>query len=147
MTTENRLEENKMDRVPVSGMRDILTVMNKDENFVYRFVKDVDEQGSRIQRFLRGGYEFERVGRDSNISVGADAVYKSRRKDVGSIIRYPGDSHGTYLYLMKIRKDWYEEDQKAKQDKIDEVEDLMKGKKTSDENELGQYGSMRISRD
>lgn len=144
---ENRLEEEKFDRVPVSGMRDILTVLGKDPNFHYRFVKDTNEDGSRIQRFIRGGYEFERVGQNKDIQVGADAVYKSRRKGVGSIIRFPGDSHGTHLYLMRIKREWYDEDQGEKTRAIDEVESQITRKKSSDENELGQYGSVKISRD
>lgn len=140
----NKLEENKPRRVPVSGLRDILNVMGKDPEFVYRFVEDVDENGTKIQAYIRGGYELTQVGKNSNVIVGEEAVYKSKRKEGGSIVRYPSGSNGKSLYLMQIKKEWHEEDQAAKMEHIDEVESLIKGKKTSEDNELGQYGKVTI---
>lgn len=130
-------------RVPVSGMRDILTVFGKDDEFEYRFVKDTTEGGARIMRYKRGGWDFTRPGKASEIIVGEEAVYKSKSGG-GSIIRYPTGEQ--WLYLMQIRKDWYNEDQQAKADAIDATEASMTEDKSSDSNDLGQYGQVKISR-
>ena len=143
--SENRVTENKPRRVPVGGQRDILSVFGKSDEFEYRFVKDKVENGSRIQRFIRGGYDFTRTGKDSQIIIGEEAVYKSKHGR-GSIIRYPAGGE-EFLYLMEIRKEYYEEDQATKMDSINELESNIIGKKTSEDNELGQYGSVKLSRD
>lgn len=141
---ENRMTENKPRRVPVGGMRDILTVFGKDPDKHYRFVKDKTEGGSRIQRFIRGGYDFVRTGKDSQIIVGEEAVYKSKNGQ-GSIVRYP--SGEDFLFLMEIPMEYYNEDQDAKMESIDELEASITGSRESDDNELGQYGNVKISRD
>jgi len=139
---ENRLTENKPRRVPVSGQRDILTVYGKDPGKEYRFVKDKDENGMRIQNFKRGGWEF--TDPKTGISVGEENVHKSK-KGTGSIVRYPA-GEGEWLYLMEIRKEWYEEDQVTKQELVNESESSIAGKKSSDDNELGQYGNVKVER-
>ena len=48
---QNRQDENKPERVPVDGMRDIMTVRGKDPAFKYRWVADTDEKGSRIWKY------------------------------------------------------------------------------------------------
>ncbi len=147
MMTQNRAGNrgigNKPDRVPVSGIRDILTVMGTDPNFAYRFVVDEDEQGSRIMRFTRGGWEFARQDQGT-LTVGNEFVYKS--KSDGSLIRlHTGD--GKYSYLMRIKKEWYNEDQKAKQDDINEVENTITATGTSTGEDFGQYGKIKIGQD
>jgi len=57
-------------RVPVSGRRDVLTVTDKDEAFVYRWVNDT--QG-RIDQFLAGGYELVQ----DDVKVGDDSIDNS----------------------------------------------------------------------
>lgn len=141
---ENRMTENKPRRVPVGGQRDILTVFGKDPGMHYHFVQDKTEGGSRIQRFIRGGYDFVRPTKDSQIIVGEEAVYKSK-SGTGSIVRYP--SGEDFLYLMEIRLEFYDQDQQEKLDAINEVESSITGKHTSEDNELGQYGNVKISRD
>lgn len=145
----NRQTENKPRRVPVSGLRDILAVYGKEKDMAYRFVKDSDEGGSRIQRFKRGGYEFTDGSDKGKITIGEECVYSSKKSN-GTIIRYPveADKHGRpqYLYLMEIRKDWYDEDQAAKQDAIDETENQITAKKDPDSDKLGQYGQVKIER-
>jgi hypothetical protein len=144
-STANRQTKNKPTRVPVSGLRDILAVYGKDPSKEYRFVKDSNDGGMRIHTFIRGGWTFTEGGEHSDIVVGDECVYKSE-KGHGSIIRYPADGTN-YLYLMEIPKELYQEDQEAKQGHIDEVEANITGKRSSEDNELGQYGSIKISRD
>lgn len=138
-------EQNKPERIPVSGIRDIMTVLNKDPNFAYRFVLDKDEAGSRIMRFKRGWWDFARADDFEGVSVGSESVYKSKQD--GSIVRFPS-GEGHFSYLMKIEKKYYDEDQQAKWNKIDEVEQTITRTGTTPDGEAieGKYGSVKISR-
>ena len=128
-------------RIPVGTQhRDILSVLNKDPEFMYRWVSDKSEKGQRIFVFERGGWEL--VHADDGVVVGQDMVYTA--DNVGSIIRVPAMDGTSYLYLMKIKKEWYEEDQATKSGNIDEIEDGLRKKLPNSGNEDGQYGSIDI---
>ncbi len=133
---EDSITETRPERIPVSGQRDILTVRGKDPAYEYRFVKDEHEAGQRILRFLDAGYSL--VLSDEGIIVGQNHVYKS--ENVGSLIRAPAGKEG-FLYLMKQRKEFYEEDQTVKQEQILDTEKQM----TTPNKDAGQYGSVSIS--
>lgn len=85
-----------------------------------------DEPG-RIQTALDGGWEFvkpEEVG-------GVGERVTSVNTDLGDKVRYlvgvaeKGD--GLYAYLMKIRNEWWEEDQEEMQKRNDLVDDAIRG--------------------
>jgi hypothetical protein len=125
-------------RIPVSGPRDILTVLGKDPNYVYRWVKDLP---GRVQRFLDAGYEI--VNHDAQ--VGQKAVDSGTR--VGSAItRLDG---ANTLVLMRQSLEWYNEDQEAKQRAIDALEDSLRAEgganKGLDKGERPDTGSLSIS--
>ena len=127
-STAKKERANKPTRVPVSGSRDIMTVFGKEEDFVYRWVNDINEAGSRILKFKRGGYEFARneLGSDEYV-IGEEAVYQS--KNDGSIIRLPvgTDKAGQamHAYLMRIKKEWYDEDQDLKEKELQKEEEAI----------------------
>lgn len=123
-------------RTPITGERSILHVEGKMPGFKYRWIKDTDETGSEVLRFLSAGYEFAR--RSEGIIVGDNSVYAS--KAVGSLVRVSAGSQGDYLYLMKIPEDWYKEDQEAKSRIVDQTEDAIKAPEIG-----GSYGSIKIS--
>jgi hypothetical protein len=103
----------------------------KDPNFEYRFVNDT---GSRVANFKAAGYEL--VAEDDLI-VGDNRV--SDTSDLGSGKRVVSND-GTTSYLMKIKKEWYEEDKVAKLERIDETERAMK-----QEASQGMYGKITTS--
>lgn len=103
----------------------------KNPEFEYRFVNDT---GSRIQNFKAAGYEFV-TGDD--LIVGDNRV--SDATDLGSAKRVISND-GTTSYLMRIKKDWYEEDQASKAAAIKEQEASMK-----QEASTGMYGKLNIS--
>ena len=108
-------------RAPISGKRDILTVRGKDDtNFVYRWVKqDID----RVADLQDRGYEFVK---NSEIgSVGSRSIDSGTNVDSNVTKR---DGSGGELVLMKQVRDWYEEDQKAKQREVDRTEHAIKNK-------------------
>lgn len=103
----------------------------KDANFEYRFVNDT---GSRIQNFKAAGYEFV-TGDD--LIVGDNRV--SDATDLGSAKRVISND-GTTSYLMRIKKEWFEEDQASKAAALKEQEAAM-----TKEASTGMYGKLNIS--
>lgn len=126
--TISRRPSGRPERTPV-GLRQRLAVKNKDPNYVYRIVNDVDD---RVAIFQEAGYEVvtsgnETIG-DSRVSV-ASQEGSVKSKPVGNGIRG---------VLMRIRKEYYEEDQLAKQRLISEREAGLRPDKAD-----GQYGEIR----
>lgn len=117
-------------RVPVSGPRDILTVYGKDPNFEYRFVND---QNNRIQRFLKGGWEIV----TDDLEVGAPRVGVPESE--GSPIKVSVGSN-VQAYLMRIKKEYYDEDQQKKWSHIDEVEKAI----MESTRQQGMYGEVKL---
>ena len=104
---------------------------DKDPNYVYRFVNDT---GSRIANFQSAGYEFVE---DKELVVGDSRVFDP--SDIGSGKRVTSND-GTVSYLMRTKKEYYNEDQAAKAALIDETEQAMKQEATK-----GMYGKLNIS--
>ena len=90
---------------------------DKDPNYHYRFVNDV---GSRIHNFQSAGYEFVT---DTDLVVGDNRV--SDVSDASSNKRVISND-GTTSYLMRIKKEWYDEDQAVKAERVNETEQAMK---------------------
>jgi hypothetical protein len=109
----------RVTRTPV-GSRNILTVKGKDPNYEYRIVNDVDD---RIEQFKEAGYEI--VSNSSDVQVGDKRVNSASSE--GSV-KQMAVGQGTKAYLMKIKKDWFQEDQQAKQRRVDELEKATKEK-------------------
>ncbi len=120
------------ERIPVSGRRDVMTVIGKDDAYVYRWVSD---DAGRIDRFIAGGYAVV----DEDVRVGQDDIDSSR--DIASTVTK--QSGGLTQYLMRIRRDWYEEDQAAKAKVINETEEDMK--RTLNNGKDGTYGNVKFS--
>jgi len=128
---ENEVEKRDNEvkrRVPVSGPRDVLTVHGTDPNYMYRFVNDT---GNRIQRFQNGGWEI--VQDDLEIGAPRVGVPASEGTPVKVSV-----GQGTQAYLMRIKREWYFEDQKAKQDLVSEREQAILG----EANQPGMYGKI-----
>ena len=121
-------------RHPIGAKRDVLTVQNPDENYVYRVVND---NPGRIDRFKEAGYELvENATLGTSHADGSQADAGVVSKDVGK---------GVTAYVMRQRRDWYDEDQAAKQRRIDEAEDGMRKKKVNpNESTDGTYGEVKI---
>ena len=116
-------------RTPI-GSRNILSVKGKDPDFEYRFVNDT---GDRIAQFQEAGYELvdaatHRVG-DSNINKTTPEGSKAQLS-VGK---------GDKAFLMRIPKEYYEEDQRAKQAEVNRLEQSIK------QNPGGDYGKISVT--
>lgn len=139
----SRKRETRPERTPMGGTRQKLSVANQDPNYVYRWVKDVKD-GARINQALEAGYEF--VQREEVGDVGEGDVNTGNR-DLNSYVSQHGgveNDKSFRLYLMRIKKKWYDEDQKAKQVELDEVDDqLQRGTRFGVEN---QYGGVKFTK-
>jgi hypothetical protein len=129
--TGNSRTKDRPERIPVSGHRNIMTVHDQDPAFVYRWVNDVED---RIEIFKLGGWKLvedkHQVG-DRSVNSGTQ-LDKVVTKNVGA---------GRTSYLMKIEREFYEEDQAAKERAIAEKERSMLA---SERNAEGRYGSVTI---
>lgn len=110
------------------GVRSRLGVTNKDPNFEYRIVTDKD---GRVDQFREAGWE---------LATGDETVGVSRlsQPSAEGSVKQVHVGNGDKGVLMKIRKDWYEEDQQAKAEFVNEKENA-----TLNHREDGQYGSIR----
>ena len=129
-TSDNNTQTERPARVPVSGNRDILAVKNIPDNKIARWVNDVD---NRILKFQQGGQEFVT---DEGVTVGQPTVESSKAvgKVVSKIVGTKKTNEPLYAYLMVIDRDWYNQDQQAKQNDVDAQEQAI-------------YNNLRANRD
>lgn len=104
-------------RKPLHQRGPLFVSGDKDPNFHYRFVNDV---GSRIDTYKDAGWE---LVSDEKLRVGDSRVSDS--SDLGSGIRVVNDN-GQVQHLMRIKKEWYEEDLETKRQLAEEQERALK---------------------
>lgn len=105
----DRLGEGRRRRVPL-GVAMPKLAARVPEGMVGRWFNDVP---GRIQRALDAGYEF----------ISNDGETQKGRKGASSMIVGTNAAGGPlYAYLMAIPKEFYEEDQKIKQEAVDEID-------------------------
>lgn len=118
-------------RAKVTGTRNILTVSGKDPDFHYRIANDT---GDRVAMMQEQGYE---VVTDDTIKIGERRI--TNPTQTGSVVS-ASVGGGVKGVLMRIRKDWHEEDQQAKQDHVKKTEGAM-----LQQNKEGFSGKLEIS--
>ncbi len=107
-----------------NGTQAKLTVNHQIPGYVLHIFND---EPGRIQTAIDGGWEF--VSPDEVGGV-KDSV-TSGNTDLGEKVRYlvgtseKGD--GLYAYLLKIKQEWWEEDQRELQKRNDRVDDAIRG--------------------
>ena len=127
----SRVQEKRVARKSLFQRGPQVILGEKDPNYVYRFVNDT---GSRVANFQSAGYEFVE---DKDLVVGDSRVFDP--SDIGSGKRVTSND-GTVSYLMRTKKEYYEEDQAAKAAQINETEQAMK-----QEASQGMYGKLNIT--
>ena len=119
-------------RTPV-GTRNVLTVSGQEAGYHYRVVNDT---GDRIQRFLDAGYE---LVQQKDVVVGDRRVNSASAEGTNAQVSVGG---GQKAYVMRIKDEWRQEDERAKQAEVDSLEASTKAKALD-----GTYGKLEISRD
>lgn len=119
-------------RTPV-GVRNVLTVSGKHPDFEYRIVND---EGDRVEQFKAAGYD---VVSASDVIVGDRRINKASAEGSAAQVSVGG---GMKAVVMRIKKEWYEEDQTVKQERVAETEYA-----TKTEAMKGNYGKLDINRE
>lgn len=124
------IDGQRVKRTPI-GSRNVLTVTGKDPDFEYRIVND---SGDRIQQFLAAGYELVE-GKD--VSVGDRRIDSPTAEGTKAQVSV---GVGQKAFLMRIRKEFYEEDQLAKAEHVKKLENSIKNPGSGD------YGKVELTR-
>lgn len=134
MTTKEtvaKAPQSRVRRTPL-GQRQILSVSDKEEGYQYRFVND---SADRVQRFLDAGWE---VVPADNVRIGDKRINNPTPE--GSVAM-ASVGQGLKAYVLRIKDEWYEEDQATKQAHINAIESA-----TREEALSGTYGKLEIAR-
>ena len=116
-------------RTPLAN-RSVLGIKGKEPGYVYRIVNDT---GDRISSFQEQGYE---IVTDSTITIGDRRVGKASADGSPVQVSVGGGVDG---FLMRIKDEFYKEDQDYKEQKLAELEGSMKRDSGTD------YGSLKLS--
>lgn len=104
-------------RTPL-GQRNRLSVKDRDPNYHYRIVNvNLENDPDRVERFQEAGYEI--VPKNKAGQLGDPKVDTPSAVGSAGLISV---GQGTKAVEMRIPKDYYNEDQAAKQVEIDAVE-------------------------
>ena len=104
-------------RTPV-GQRNKISVRDRDPNYHYRLVSvNLEADPDRLEDFKAAGYEI--VPADKAGPIGDKQVDKPSAVGSAGLISV---GQGTKQVLMRIPKDWYQDDQKVKQAEIEATE-------------------------
>jgi hypothetical protein len=101
-------------RVPFGAPRTKLDVANDIPGYHLHWVND---EGGRISDAQQGGYEFVKPA-----EVGKDG----KEDQIKILVGKQDDGSGLYAYLMKIRMEWYEEDQQLALQAQDQFDDAIR---------------------
>lgn len=120
-------------RIPM-GKRAVLRFENQDPNYRYRVFNDKPEMmGQRLRDAENAGWEYVKDMRElEDNRVGKTSA-------MGSTVTKPVGG-GVTGVLMRKKKEWFEEDQAAKQQEVDEREAGL----VRDADVDGRYGSIRL---
>jgi hypothetical protein len=130
---EKKPYEKPKKRIPL-GRRGVLTIdpKDKDPDYSYRIVND---KAGRINMFRDAGWEV--VEKRGGLQVGDPQAGVSSQ--LGAVVT-KSVGNGETGYLMRIKKEFYKEDQKVKADKIKAAEEGLKLEQTK----KGRYGEIKI---
>ena len=119
-------------RTPINGTRSVLKIKGQEAGYQYRIVND---EGDRVAQLEAAGYE---IVTDPNVQVGDRRVAKATQEGSPVRVSVGGGMQG---YVMRIRKDWYDEDQANKLKQAAELESQLK----RDAKSGADYGDVKFS--
>ena len=119
-------------RTSINGTRNILKVEGKEPGYEYRVVND---DGDRVSQFQERGYE---IVTDKSVKVGDRRIANPTAEGSPVQVSVGG---GQKAYIMRIKDEWYKEDQAAKQKEVDATVASMK----KDAADNADFGKLQIS--
>jgi hypothetical protein len=123
----------RVTRASINGIRQKLNVRGKDPAFEYRIVNDIDD---RIQEFIDRGYE---IVTDTTVQVGDKRVANPTQEGTPAKVSV---GQGVKAFVMRIKKEFYEEDKQTHNATLDELE----GQLRRTAKEEGLYGDIKTTR-
>ena len=126
-------ERTRKTRTPLDGnSRSRLRVDGKDADFEYYIVNDID---GRIARMQEAGWE---VVTEDSVKIGDRRITVPGQEGSAKTVSV---GNGVTGVLMKIKREWWEEDQASKQENATALvnETVRDAKKNSD------YGDVKLS--
>ena len=117
-------------RTPLAN-RSVLGIKGKEPGYVYRIVNDT---GDRVASFQEQGYE---IVTDSSITIGDRRVGRASQDGSPVQVSVGGGVEG---FLMRIKKEYHDEDQAYKEQQLRELEQSMK----KDAANTSDYGKLDI---
>lgn len=126
-------------RNSAGGWKQKLPVRNLDPAYSYRWAFSETDTGYRLLELMDEGYEFASA---EEHAFGQASVYKPEEGG-SSIVRCPAGKTGGFLYLMRIRKEWYDEIVREKRARILDTE---KNSERTYKSQFGDgaYGKVKI---
>ena len=124
---EETKRKNRKERIPLGVTKLKLSYENQDPGYSYRVIHDKPHDPGRIQRALEGSWEFVDKKTDNEHLGDPDVSNEDAGLDTRITHVVGTDAAGQPMvgYLMRIPKDLYKEDQQAKMDEIDKVEESL----------------------
>jgi hypothetical protein len=119
-------------RTPV-GARNVLTVGGKEAGFEYRIVNDT---GDRVEQLKSAGYE---VVSAKDVTIGDRRINAASAEGSAATASVGG---GVKAVVMRIKKEWFDEDQQRKINDVAATEAATKADALK-----GTYGKLDIERD
>lgn len=111
-------QKTRRTRGAFNGTQGKLSVLNYIAGYHLHWVNDTP---GRITTALDNGYEFV-----TNAEVGKTGNNIDLSENIKHLVGTQESGEPLHAYLMKIREDWYEEDQAAQQGRIDKVDSAIK---------------------
>lgn len=126
-------KSSRANRVPLGGHRQKLNVHDQDKGYSYRWFNDAP---GRIQAAEQAGYEFVTEATVGDTGDG-DTDLGTR---VSARVGATGNGLNSTAYLMRIRQDWYDEDQDAKEQERSKIDAaLRRGSVSGEPGQDGRY--------
>lgn len=123
-------------RVPLGGPRRKLG-FQEIPGYQMRWVNDT---AGRLNEFREAGYEYVEKTPETILGEGDVSQRGSVDHRIRARVGVGEDGHPVYAFLMKQRQEWYDEDQRAKQEPVDELEKtMMRGREADGSMPDGRY--------
>jgi len=127
-TRKTDRSEGKVARVPFGGVKLKMQLSEadmkgfKDRKMITRWFND---DPGRIERAQGGGYKFVKPEHATSLGQGALHGDGSDPESNARVSLVVNRDPQTRAYLMEIPKKFYDEDQKAKQDEVDRIDEAL----------------------
>lgn len=116
--TRERKETGRQSRTPLGRARQKLSA-KEIPGYVCRWIND---DGGRIPQAIEGGYNYVTQKEAGHIGESVEDGNTDIGSKVSKVVGKHPDGTPKRAFLMKIKKDWYDEDQLEKQAQVDAVD-------------------------